>query len=100
MTRAERKKVTLEWLEDKNIIFTNEDADDIMGTCKIYVKETEGNNGRKWQFDLYDKSMDITLSTWDKNNDMKDIHELINIPFASKPEQLDSLMELVNFKIK
>ena len=44
--------------------------------------------------------MEINLSTWDENDDMKDITEMMNIPFASDSKQLDNLMELTNFKIR
>ena len=100
MTRKEKKDITLKWLKSKKILFTNTDTERTFGTCDIYAKETQGKNGKKWQFDIYEKHMDINFSTWDENDDMKDIVELMNIPFASDPKQLDSLLELVNFKIK
>ena len=100
MTRKEKKDITLKWLKDNKILFTNTDTEKIFGTCDIYARETQGKNGKKWQFDIYDKLMDIQLTTWDENNDMKDIIEICYIPFASDPKQLDSLMELTNFKIR
>ncbi len=100
MTRKERKQITVKWLKENRIGFCNTSTGGTFGDCDIYIRETSGKNGKKWQFDIYDKFMEINLSTWDENDDMKDITEMMNIPFASDSKQLDNLMELTNFKIR
>lgn len=110
MTRKERKATTIYWLKDNKILYVDSNSENqqkIHGKCDIYVRRKGGKYGKQWQFDLYDKYMDINLVTWGEGDykhdvleDFKDLIEFSQIPFASDPKQLDSLMELTNFKIK
>lgn len=97
MNITKKKKLTKDWLTSKKIVFIQKDDHETFGECEVYVKETKT---KKWQFDLYDDFMDITLTTWDSIDNMKDIIEMTNIPFATFNHQLDSLLELTHFKIK
>lgn len=93
MNSEGKKQVTLKWLKDNRILFTN----DIDDKGKAYLKETKT---KKWQFDMFDNYMDIQFSTWDKQGNMKSLIEMFGVPFASNPSELNSLMDLVGFKTR
>ena len=106
MIRAKKLKITLQWLKDNGILLVeHHKADDTYGECDLHFMD---HKSKRWQFDIYKDYMDMTLSTWGKDDGVRDVLEddftslieICGIPFASDPMQLDSLMELTDFKIK